>query len=171
MRLRAYYMILVAALVLPVGAVCGLAVSLLWHVQHDAAIDRVRENVRLVRLVIDGDLYRAQSVMRTLASSKALQDGDLPRVYRELQAMNAGKGAWMVLYDEQGRQILNTRLPYGSALGVRPHPEEVAQMLAAGRGWITGMRWRAALTNGLRFSPCIRRTLRNSSCAATHSGT
>jgi signal transduction histidine kinase/ActR/RegA family two-component response regulator len=147
MRLRAYYMILVAALVLPVGAVCALAVSLLWHVQHDAAIDRVRENVRLVRLVIDGDLYRAQSVMRTLASSQALQEGDMPRVYRELQAMNAGRGAWMLLYDEQGRQILNTRLPYGSTLGVRPHPEEVAQMLAAKRGWITGMRWRAALGN------------------------
>lgn len=147
MKLRAYYMILVAVLVLPVGAVCGLAVNLLWHVQHDAAIDRVRENVRLVRLVIDGDLYRAQSVMRTLASSKALQDGDMARVYGEMQAMSAGSGAWMILYDEKGRQILNTRLPYGSELGVRPHPEEVTQILAAKRGWITGMRWRAALNN------------------------
>jgi signal transduction histidine kinase/ActR/RegA family two-component response regulator len=140
-------MILVATLVLPVGAVCALAVNLLWHVQHDAAIDRVRENVRLVRLVIDGDLYRAQSVMRTLANSKALQDGDLPRVYREMQAMNAGPGAWMVLYNEQGQQVLNTRVPLGSKLNVRPHPEEVTQMLATGRGWITGMRWRAALHN------------------------
>jgi signal transduction histidine kinase len=140
-------MILVAALVLPVAAVCALAVNLLWHVQHDAAIDRVRENVRLVRLVIDGDLYRAQSVMRTLANSKALADGDMPRVYREMQAMNAGKGAWMVLYNERGEQILNTRLPYGSTLGVRPNPGEVMQMIESGKGWITGMRWRAALNN------------------------
>jgi len=147
MRLRAYYMILVAALVLPVAAVCALAVNLLWHVQHDAAIDRVRENVRLVRLVIDGDLYRAQSVMRTLVNSQALANQDMARVYRELQAMNAGSGAWMVLYNEQGAQILNTRLPYGSPLGVRPNPGEVTQMLAAGKGWTTGMRWRAALKN------------------------
>jgi signal transduction histidine kinase/ActR/RegA family two-component response regulator len=147
MRLRAYYMILVAALVLPVAAVCALAVYLLWHVQHDAAIDRVRENVRLVQLVIDGDLYRAQSVMRTLGNSKALADGDMPRVYREMQAMNAGKGAWMLLYNEQGQQILNTRLPYGSKLGVRPDPGEVVRMIASGKGWITGMRWRAALNN------------------------
>ncbi len=147
MRLRAYYMILVAALVLPVAAVCALAVNLLWHVQHDAAIDRVRENVRLVRVVIDGDLYRAQSVMRTLANSQALASGDMARVYREMQAMNAGTGAWMLLYNERGEQILNTRLPYGSTLGVRPNPGEVAQMLAAGKGWITGMRWRAALKN------------------------
>jgi signal transduction histidine kinase/ActR/RegA family two-component response regulator len=147
MRLRAYYMILVAVLVLPVAAVCALAVNLLWHVQHDAAIDRVRENVRLVRLVIDGDLYRAQSVMRTLANSKALAERDLPRVYREMQAMNAGTGAWMILYNEQGQQILNTRLPYGSPLNVRPNPGEVTQMLASGKGWITGMRWRAALKN------------------------
>jgi len=147
MRLRAYYMILVAALVLPVGAVCALAVNQLWHVQHDAAIDRVRENVRLVRLVIDGDLYRAQSVMRTLVHSKALAARDMPAVYREMQAMNAGSGAWMVLYDESGQQILNTRLPYGSELGKRPNPSEVTRMLATGRGWITGMRWRAALNN------------------------
>jgi signal transduction histidine kinase/ActR/RegA family two-component response regulator len=147
MRLRAYYMILVAALVLPVAAVCALAVNLLWHVQHDAAIDRVRENVRLVRLVIDGDLYRAQSVMRTLVNSQALASQDMPRVYREMQAMNAGAGAWMVLYNERGEQILNTRLPYGSKLGVRPNPGEVVQMLDAGKGWITGMRWRAALKN------------------------
>ena len=147
MRLRAYYMILVAALVLPVSAVCALAVNLLWHVQHDAAIDRVRENVRLVRLVIDGDLYRAQSVMRTLASSQALASADMARVYREMQAMNAGPGAWMVLYNEAGEQVLNTRLPFGSALGKRPDPGEVAQMLASGKGWITGMRWRAALNH------------------------
>jgi signal transduction histidine kinase/ActR/RegA family two-component response regulator len=147
MRLRAYYMILVAALVLPVAAVCALAVNLLWHVQHDAAIDRVRENVRLVRLVIDGDLYRAQSVIRTMANSKALYDQDLPRVYREMQAISAGKGAWMILYNEQGQQILNTRLPYGSPLNARPNPAEVTQMLTAGKGWITGMRWRAALQN------------------------
>jgi signal transduction histidine kinase/ActR/RegA family two-component response regulator len=147
MRLRAYYMILVAVLVLPVAAVCALAVNLLWHVQHDAAIDRVRENVRLVRLVIDGDLYRAQSVMRTMVNSQALANADMPRVYREMQAMNAGTGAWMVLYNERGEQILNTRLPYGSVLGVRPNPGEVAQMLNAGKGWITGMRWRAALKN------------------------
>ena len=147
MRLRAYYMILVAALVMPVAAVCALAVNLLWHVQHDAAIDRVRENVRLVRLVIDGDLYRAQSVMRTMANSKALADQDMARVYAEMKSMNAGAGAWMVLYNERGEQIVNTRLPFGGTLGVRPNPAEVAQMLAAGRGWITGMRWRAALKN------------------------
>lgn len=147
MRLRAYYMILVAALVLPVAAVCALAVNLLWHVQHDAAIDRVRENVRLVRVAIDGDLYRAQSVIRTMVNSQALASGDMPRVYREMQAMNAGTGAWMVLYNERGEQILNTRLPYGSVLGVRPNPGEVARMLNAGKGWITGMRWRAALKN------------------------
>ena len=147
MRLRAYYMILVAALVLPVAAVCALAVNLLWHVQHDAAVDRVRENVRLVRLVIDGDLYRAQSVMRTMVNSKALHDGDMTRVYHEMQVMNAGSGAWMVLYNEQGQQILNTRVPLGTPLNVRPVPGEVTQMLASGHGWITGMRWRAALNN------------------------
>jgi signal transduction histidine kinase len=137
----------VAALVLPVAAVCAMAVNLLWQVQHDAAIDRVRENVRLVRTVIDGDLYRAQSVLRTMVNSQALVSADLARVYREMQAMNAGSGAWMILYNEQGAQILNTRLPYGSALPERPNPGEVAQMLAAGKGWITGMRWRAALKN------------------------
>jgi signal transduction histidine kinase/ActR/RegA family two-component response regulator len=147
MRLRAYYIILVAVLVLPVGAVCALAVDRLWHVQHAAAIDRVRENVRLVRQVIDGDLYRAQSVLRTMVNSRALADGDMPRVYREMQAMNAGPGAWMILYNEQGEQILNTRLPLGSKLGVRPHPEEVAHMIASGQGWVTGMRWRAALNS------------------------
>jgi signal transduction histidine kinase len=146
-RLRAYYIILVAALVLPVGAVCALAVERLWHVQHNAAIDRVRENARLVRLVIDGDLYRAQSVMRTMVNSRALAEGDMARVYREMQAMNAGPGAWMVLHNERGAQVLNTRLPFGAKLGTRPNPEEITRMLASGRGWVTGMRWRAALNN------------------------
>jgi signal transduction histidine kinase/ActR/RegA family two-component response regulator len=147
MRLRAYYIILVAALVVPVGAVCALAVDRLWHAQHAAAIDRVRENARLVRHLIDGDLYRAQSVIRTMVNSRALAEGDMPRVYREMQAMNAGPGAWMILYNEKGEQILNTRLPLGSKLPARPNPEEVTRMLASGQGWVTGMRWRAALNS------------------------
>jgi hypothetical protein len=131
MRLRAYYIILVAALVVPVGAVCALAVDRLWHARH----------------LIDGDLYRAQSVIRTMVNSRALAEGDMPRVYREMQAMNAGPGAWMILYNEKGEQILNTRLPLGSKLPARPNPEEVTRMLASGQGWVTGMRWRAALNS------------------------
>jgi signal transduction histidine kinase/ActR/RegA family two-component response regulator len=147
MKLRTYYVVLVLVLVVPAAVFGGIAINMLWHAQHAAALARVQENVRLVRMVIDADIHRAQSVVDTLANSHALATGDMASFYEELRDANAGPGAWLILYDTSGQQLLNTRHPFGTTLPRRPDPQQVDEMLRSGSGLVSGIKWGAELKN------------------------
>jgi hypothetical protein len=145
MRLRSHYFLLALSIVLPVVVFCGMALSMLQDAQHDSAVKRIEESARLTAQVIDGDLYRAQSVLRVLGNSHALATGNLAGFYEEARNASASPGAWIILYDTKGQQVLNTRRPLGEVLPMRPDPEVLASMLASGRGQVSDMRWGAVL--------------------------
>eukprot|EP01034_Spumella_vulgaris_P042111 gene42112-52206_t len=47
----------------------------------------------------------------------------------------------MPAMERSGQQLVNTRLPYGARLPLRPDPEVVAQQLDSGTGVVSGMKW------------------------------
>ncbi len=147
MKLRAYYFILAFCIVVPVAICCTIALHMLRNAERDSAIQRIHESARLTALVVDADISRAAAVLQVLANSQSLASGDRKRFYDEAMQANAGPGAWIILYDESGQQIINTRLPFGSALPRRPDPEQVALLLARGKVSVTNMRWGAALNS------------------------
>lgn len=147
MRLRTHYLLLAFSIVLPIAVFCGIALKLLQDAQHDSAIQRITESASLTAQVIDADIERAQSVLKVLASSHALAGRDLARFYTEAKHASAAPGGWIILYDTDGQQLVNTRRPFGEALPMRPDPEQVTRMLASGRGQVTGIKWGAALNN------------------------
>ena len=103
--------------------------------------------MRLAAIVIDSDTRRAGAVLEALGASSSLDDGDLRRFYDEARAVNAGAGAWIILYDTTGQQLVNTRKPFGTELPVRPDPEQVTRLLASGKSNISGLRWGSALNS------------------------
>jgi signal transduction histidine kinase len=145
MKLRTHYLLLVCSVLFPVVLFSGIALKLLLDAQRTAAIARIEESARAAALAVDADVGRAQSVLRTLGGSYALARGDLAAFYAEAQRANAGSGAWIILYDESGQQLINTRRPFGETLPVRPDPALLAQMLQTGQGAVTGMKWGEAL--------------------------
>jgi signal transduction histidine kinase/CheY-like chemotaxis protein len=147
MRLRSHYFILAVSIVLPVAVFCGIALTMLQDAQHHSAIKRIEESASLTAQVIDADIYRAQSVLRVLANSHALATGDMAAFYEEARSASAGPGGWIILYDVNGQQLINTRRPFGDVLPVRPDPELVTSMLASGQGQVSNMRWGSALKN------------------------
>jgi signal transduction histidine kinase/ActR/RegA family two-component response regulator len=147
MKLRTYYLLLAVAILLPALVCCAIAFRVLLNAQHDSAIGRIESSVRLAAMVIDSDTRRAEAVLRALAGSSALADGDLRRFDAEARAVNAGGGAWIILYDPKGQQLVNTRLPFGTKLPARADPEQVTHLLDSGRANVSGMRWGAQLQN------------------------
>jgi signal transduction histidine kinase len=148
MKLRTYYLLLAFSIVLPAAVFCTIALKVLLEAQHDSAIERIQGSVRLASMVIDSDTRRAEAVLRALAGSSALADGDLRRFHDEAHAVNAGTGAWIILYDRNGQQLVNTRHAFGGGkLPVRPDPQQVATLLATGKAHVSGMRWGAELKN------------------------
>ncbi len=145
MRLRSHYFILSLSIVLPVAVFCGIALSMLQDAQHDSAIKRIEDAASQAAQVIDADLYRAQSVLRALASSHALATDNLAAFHAEARTISETPGAWIILYDTHGQQLVNTRLPFGHKLPVRADPEAVTSMLASDRGQVSGVKWGTAI--------------------------
>jgi signal transduction histidine kinase/CheY-like chemotaxis protein len=147
MKLRTYYLLLALSIVLPAALFCTIALNVLLDAQHDSAIERIQSSVRLSAMVIDSDTRRAEAVLRALGRSSALAAGDMAGFDAEARAVNAGAGAWIILYDEHGQQLVNTRRELGESLPVRPDPEQVTQLLASGKANVSGMRWGSVLNN------------------------
>ena len=147
MRLRSHYFLLAFSIVIPLAVCCSIALKLLQDAQHDLAIKRIEAATSATAQAIDADIFRAQSVLNVLANSHALANGDMPAFYAQAKNASATPGGWIILYGTDGQQLINTRRPYGDELPKRPDPEAVGQMLATGRGQVSGMKWGAALKN------------------------
>jgi len=118
---------------------------MLLSAQRETARRGIEEAARTSSVVIDADIDRARSVMQVLGKSHALAAGDLRRFHAEAAAANAGPGAWMILYDAAGRQLFNTRLPYGQAGVARPDMDVLRAVLRDGADRISGIRLVQAL--------------------------
>lgn len=127
---------------------CAIAPNVLLNAQHDSAIERIESSVRLSAMVIDSVTRRAEAVMRAPGDASALDDGDLRRFDAAARAVNAGPGAWIILYDAAAQQLVNTRHVIGKdALPVRPDPEQITHLLDTGKANVSGMRWGSELKN------------------------
>ena len=149
MRLRTHYWLLAFSIVLPVAVFCSIAIDMLLTSQRATAMRHIEESARSATLEIDAEIRRAQSVLRVLANSQALATGDTRRLYEEANAANAGQGGWIILYERSGQQLLNTRLPYGASLPVRPDPDVVARQMDSGTGVVSDVKWGPSLNRPL----------------------
>ncbi|MDX2201570.1 MAG: PAS domain-containing protein [Hyphomicrobiaceae bacterium] len=90
---------------------------------REAANERRREaEVRVVQLASDladdvsKDLERSLTILRTLSVSQALAENDLKAFYELAQEMLASRDEAIILVDADGRQILNSGVPWHMAL-------------------------------------------------------
>src|SRR5262245_1495367 len=96
------------AILLPTALLSALAFRVLLDAERETARRSVLETARLISLAVDQDLAAAQSALRALGGSAYLASGDLSSFY--VQAVNArtNEGAWIILYDPDSQQIVNT---------------------------------------------------------------
>ncbi|MGV3742586.1 MAG: ATP-binding protein, partial [Burkholderiaceae bacterium] len=59
----------------------------------------------------------------------------------QAKVANVPGGAWIVLYREDGSQIINTRLPFGSPLASRPDKNEIAEILRKKEPYVSNLVW------------------------------
>lgn len=133
--LRAHLLAFAAAILLPVS---GLTAALLWHsaqlqrTQLEASLGQVVDDLRE-----DTDRYLSNltTILRTLATSPALQTGDLGAFHEQASAAARSMNANVLsLVDPQTmQQTLNTLLPWGAALPMTGDPESVQRVRDTGR--------------------------------------
>ena len=117
MRLRSHLLIIAAATLLPIIAIVCLAVVLLFQKGRDIELDRLVDTARALSLAVDRDLAAGLASLRALATNQSLRTGDLRTFYDESKRVVAAhEGAEaIVLVDPSGRQIMDTRGPFGES--------------------------------------------------------
>ena len=88
---------------------------------------------RSMSLVVEDELQARIAALQALAVSRPLRAGDLDGFREQAETIVAQQfpGTNIVLLKEDGQQVMNTMLPRGAPLPVRPHIESVRQAFAS----------------------------------------
>ena len=70
-----------------------------------------------IRDIVDREIDSMATTLRVLSTSGFLRAGDFAAFHARAAAALEGTGNFVILADGTGKQLLNTRVPYGSALG------------------------------------------------------
>lgn len=116
MKIRAHLTLIAIATLIPVVVFSAIAVHRLLDAERQSAFKSLQETARLTALIVDRELQSGQAALLVLGTSKSLLENDLRAFYEEAEAADRGLGAWTVLMDEHGKQLINTVLPFGSRL-------------------------------------------------------
>lgn len=116
-----HLIVFATALYLPVILLTGLLAAVYVHQQHD----EIRQNSLYLARALDSKLTQTTgtfaAVAHALSVSRALQTRDFRQVHVQATAA-INDGAWLVVQDRTGQQMVNTKVPWGTQLPATPHP-------------------------------------------------
>ena len=136
-----YLFALVLVILIPALAVALVLLNRSNDAQQDVVRALTNATVQAIGQSVDRDISGMATTLRVLSTTQSLQDGDLSTFYdRAIKAL-AGTGAYLLALDDSFQQLLNTRVPFGGALGKSSDPTTPARALERG----------AATTSGLFF--------------------
>src|SRR5689334_17736501 len=137
---RAYLIALALCCTLPIALVAGFFAL---HLVEDA-VERERADFQnrlyFLREGVDRRIEATISVLQSLATSPALRNGDF-EAFRQSAAETASSLGVLVilLSDDTGRQLVNTRAKAGEPIPPRAHPEAQARALATGEPQVSDL--------------------------------
>jgi two-component sensor histidine kinase len=94
-----------------------LLISQLEMRERRALENRARETSRAISHVVERRLNDMATTLGLLSSSIEIRAGDLRGLHNRTQAALAGSEWYVIAVDQEGQQLLNTRVPFGSPLG------------------------------------------------------
>ena len=139
MKARAYLAVMALAVLVPIILFSAIALSMLMQAEREAALRSLQETARATALAVDRELSIAESRMKLMASSTSLLEGDFKAFHERAVLASKGTRSWIVLHDEDGPQLINTLVPYGTKLPRRPHPERGREVLRKGVMHVTDL--------------------------------
>ena len=138
-RLVHFFGLLGCLVALPALLFSAYLIARSAELERDSAQARLQEVARSLNASIDREVGYLGVTLRLLATAPSLENNDLPAFHSRAQAALRDIGAYMILVDRNGMQLLNTRVPYGTSLGVSSDPGPIAQALQTGRVTISGV--------------------------------
>jgi signal transduction histidine kinase/ActR/RegA family two-component response regulator len=135
LSLRARLLLLVVASIVPLFAFSLASQYLQYRDAIAAAGRQTLELARSLSSLAEQELQTRMVALQVLALSPALHANDLATFRAEAEAAIAEQfpGSNLILLQENGQQLMNTLLPPGAPLPIRPNMETTRQVFATGR--------------------------------------
>jgi signal transduction histidine kinase len=111
-------LLLVFAVWLPAMAGFGLLARSTYLHETQAATGHLRDLARSISVLVDSELDKRAAIATTLGAARSLKEGELERFYEHAKRATEGSDNTVLVVDAT-RQVLNTRLPYGTPLPMR----------------------------------------------------
>jgi signal transduction histidine kinase/CheY-like chemotaxis protein len=118
MRFRNQLLLLVLSILIPAFLAASWAVWYVYRNEQAKQEANLQETARSFAMIVESDLKIREATLRTLANSPVLATGDLHEFYNYAKLMAPTPESTIVLKDELGRQLLNTRRPFGTTLPI-----------------------------------------------------
>ena len=119
MRIRTRLLILVLSVLIPAFIAAALAVAFVYREEQEAQTKAAGEATRAFGLLVDNELHSKAAVLQTLANSPALGRGELGTFYAYAKRITPTAVSAVILTDLDGKQLLNTRVPFDRPLPAR----------------------------------------------------
>ncbi|WBS01397.1 ATP-binding protein [Pseudoduganella sp. SL102] len=116
MRIRTRLLLLILSILFPAVVVASVALWYVYQEQRKAELAGTKEAVRALSLLADRELLAMEGILRTLAAAPALHRGDLRAFHDQARRVAPPGHSVIVVTDLEGRQLLNSRQPFGGPL-------------------------------------------------------
>ncbi|MCC6681385.1 MAG: response regulator [Phycisphaeraceae bacterium] len=136
--LKWYLLVVVLASLLPLLVLTVLMLQRFWDMQQQVRESGLQSTAGALSLGVDGEWGTMEAMLKTLAQSPLLTQGELKAHYDLCRnVLDKSHGDFIVLFDPTGQQIFNTMRPFGDALPnpftqSRPAPADDPQGLPVG---------------------------------------
>src|SRR5215217_2904734 len=130
MSIRTRLLALALAIVLPGVVGAGFGLYGLYQQQTHVATRNLSEIAAAVASVVERELSRRETTLRTLALSPTLVRGDLKAFYEYAKSVAPTTERTIILTDLTQQQLVNTRVPYGEPL---PRSNSFVQLRATAK--------------------------------------
>ncbi|TWI58667.1 C4-dicarboxylate-specific signal transduction histidine kinase [Pseudomonas duriflava] len=118
MSIRFKLIMLVLAVLTPTLLASAFAIYYVYTDQRAKVEESMRATTRAFALAVDRDLSRRDAIIEALAAAPSLDRNDLQEFYEHAKRITPSQENTIILFDLEGQQLLNTRVPIDSEL---PH--------------------------------------------------
>jgi signal transduction histidine kinase/ActR/RegA family two-component response regulator len=138
--IRGRLLLLVGAVLLPAAFLASWLIFQTYQNERRAIERQLSETARAMSALVESKLREREALLRALAASRNLKEGDLVAFRQQAEALMPGAGEWLVLSDATGQQLLNTSQLEGAVLPADGPSPEVWEALRSGRAFISNLR-------------------------------
>ena len=128
----AHLIALAGIVALPLLLLVGILLYRSVSLEDEQTKQRISQVLEGLVADVDRDFDRRVAVLETLSTSPLLAREDWPAFYRQAKESLQGR-AYLVVVDIEGRQLVNTYVPFGQAPAMTGNPATLERMRETGR--------------------------------------